>query len=359
MEQDRISARQLYAMLFTGLLTPAVRVLPGLTAAVADKSAWLTGLLAFPPLLAAGWAVYTLSKGEGGLAGGFRRAFGPAAGKAVTTIYMLWALFLLCLEGRLYAGRMLSAGYRAGSPAAFLLVLLALVLWMARRKLAAFARAAEICWRVVALTLGLVLLFSILDVTPGYVLPVWFSDLPQAGAAALIPVGVLSCGVFAAFLGDKVERGEDERRRGLRRLLGGCLALTLLQFGVLAQLGPGLCARLEAPFLEVARGVGLEGAFQRVESIVAALWVLSDFALLGLLTFALRHMAGAVFGESGARWAPWAGTGLAFAGGMLLFPDDFAAEMLAETVAPLGNLVLAFVLPALALWAGWLRGRKK
>ena len=86
MEQDRISARQLYAMLFTGLLTPAVRVLPGLTAAVADKSAWLTGLLAFPPLLAAGWAVYTLSRGEGGLAGGFRRAFGPAAGKAVTII---------------------------------------------------------------------------------------------------------------------------------------------------------------------------------------------------------------------------------------------------------------------------------
>ena len=35
MEQDRISTRQLYAMLFTGLLTPAVRVLPGLTAAVA------------------------------------------------------------------------------------------------------------------------------------------------------------------------------------------------------------------------------------------------------------------------------------------------------------------------------------
>ena len=336
-----------------------MRALPGWTAAAAGKSAWLTGLLAVPAFLLLGWMLSALLRQGGGLAQALQRSFGTAVGKGVTLLYLLWGLFLLCLEGRLYAGRMLSAGYRAGSPAAFLLVLLALVLWMARRKLAAFARAAEICWRVLALTLGLVLLFSILGVTPGYVLPVWFSDLPQAGAAALIPVGVLSCGVFAAFLGDKVERGEDERRRGLRRLLGGCVALTLLQFGVLAQLGPGLCARLEAPFLEVARGVGLEGAFQRVESIVAALWVLSDFALLGLLTFALRHMAGAVFGESGARWAPWAGTGLAFAGGMLLFPDDFAAEMLAETVAPLGNLVLAFVLPALALWAGWLRGRKK
>ena len=161
-----------------------------------------------------------------------------------------------------------------------------------------------------------------------------------------------------------------ERRQELLDAVAACgpLAVTT-SFGENMELtAPGvnkgsavqaLCARLDNPFFALAKSVGVEGAFQRVESIVAALWVLSDFALLGLLTFALRHMAGAVCGESGARWAPWAGTGLAFAGGMLLFPDDFAAEMLAETVAPLGNLVLAFVLPALALWAGWLRGRKK
>ena len=64
--------------------------------------------------------------------------------------------------------------------------------------------------------------------------------------------------------------------------------------------------------------------------------------LLGLLTFAIRHMAGAVFGEKGERWAPVLAPVLAFAGGMLLFPDDFAAETLAETVVPLGNLILAF-----------------
>ena len=70
-KRDSISARQLYGMLFTGLLTPAVRVLPGLTAAVAGKGAWLTGLLAFPPLLGIGWMVFTLSRGEGGLCPGF------------------------------------------------------------------------------------------------------------------------------------------------------------------------------------------------------------------------------------------------------------------------------------------------
>ena len=163
MEGDQISARQLYGMLFTGLLTPAVRALPVLTAAVADKSAWLTGLLAFPPLLGAGWATYTLSKGAGGLSGGLCRAFGVTVGRTITTIYMLWALFLLSLEGRLYAGRMVTAGYRGASPAVFLLVLLGVTVWMARRKLCAFARSAEICFLVLALILTLVVGFSLLD----------------------------------------------------------------------------------------------------------------------------------------------------------------------------------------------------
>ena len=346
-------------LIFAALLAPAVRALPGWTAALAGKSAWLTGILAFPAFLLLGWMLFALLKRGGGLAQAFQRSFGKTVGKGVTLLYLLWALFLLCLEGRLYAGRMLSAGYRAGSPAVFLLALLALVLWMARRKLAAFARAAEICYLVLALTMGLVLLFSVLDITPEYVLPVWFTDLPRAGVAALIPVGVLSCGIFAAFLGDKVTRRENDGRRGFRWLIAGCLVLTLLQFGVLSQLGPGLCARMEVPFFEVARGVGLEGAFQRVESIVVALWVLSDFTLLGLLTFSIRHMAGTVFGTKGEKWAPIAGVLLAFTGGMLLFPDDFAAETLAETLVPLCNLVLAFLIPALALCRGWLRGRKK
>lgn len=336
-----------------------MRALPGLTVDTAGKSAWLTGVLALPALLLLGWMLYVLVRTGGGLAGALQNAFGDLLGKGVTVLYMLWALFLLAMEGRLYAGRMLAAGYQNASPAVFLLVLLGAVLWMGRRKLAAFARTAEICYLVLALTLGLVLLFSILDLAPEHVLPVWFSDLPGAAAAALVPAGVLSVGVFAAFLCGKVTRREDDGRRGLRWLVAGCAMATLLQFGVMAQLGPGLCARMETPFFEVARGVGVDGAFQRVEAIVVALWVLSDFVLLGLLVFALREMAGSVFGEKGEHWAPVLSVALAFLGGIFLFPDDFAAKKTAETIAPIGNLILAYLVPAAALVCLWgKRGRR-
>ena len=66
MEGDQISARQLYGMLFTGLLTPAVRALPVLTAAVADKSAWLLGCWPFRPCSGLVGPPIPYPKGQGG-----------------------------------------------------------------------------------------------------------------------------------------------------------------------------------------------------------------------------------------------------------------------------------------------------
>lgn len=290
----------------------------------------------------------------GGLAEALERGFGPRLGKGVTFLYLLWALFLLALEGRLFAGRMLSTGYESTSPLLFLLVILALVLWMGRRKLSAFVRAVEICYLALALVLALVLLFSILDMEAGHVLPLWISDLPGAAAATLVPVGALGCGVYAAFLGGEVTPREDDRRRGLRWLAAWCVLLTLLQFAVIAQLGAPLAAQLEAPLFEVARGIAVEGAFQRVEATVVALWVFSDFALLGLLLFALKKMARTLWGARGEGAAPAAAVGLALLGSLFLFPDDFAAKNLSETLVPAVNLVLAFPVPALALLGrGW------
>ena len=358
MEGDRISARQLYGMLFTGLLSPVVRALPVLTAAVADKSAWLTGVLAFPPLLGAGWAVFTLSREGKGLAGGFQQAFGRAPGKAVTIIYMVWALFLLCLDGRLYAGRMVTAGYRGASPAVFLLVLLAVAVWMAGKKLCAFARASEICFLVLALILAVVVGFSLLDARPRRVLPVWTQDLPAAAAATLVPVGVLSGGVLGGFLAGQVSPGTDDARRGRRWLLGTCGVITLLQLGAVAQLGARLCARVEVPFFEMARGVGMDGAFQRIESVVVAFWMLSDFVWMGTLLFAIKAMALALAGPVWGKRAPWIGALLAFLGAVFLFPDDFAARDLDAWLVPAGQLLLAFLLPLAALLSRAIRKKK-
>ena len=188
---------------------------------------------------------------------------------------------------------------------------------------------------------------SIQDLTPENVLPVWVSDLPGAAAATLVPLGVAGAGVFMAFLGGQITVVEGDRRRCVRWLAAGCLVMAALQFAVLGQLGPDLSAQLEEPFFEVARGVGINGAFQRVESVVVALWAFSDLALLGLLVFACRNMSETLWGERGRKWSVPVVVALTFLGAVFLFPDDFTAQRAASEGVLFGNLLLGFGVPAL------------
>ena len=168
MDRDVISARQLYVLLFAALLSPAVRALPCWTVGTAGRGAWLTGLGALPVLLLAAWVLRGLvRKGPVGLVERCLDALGPVLGRGLLLVYIMWGLFLLALEARLYGERMVAAGGKNASLPVLLLILLALVLWMGRKKLAAFARAAEIFYLILIVALGVVLGLVLLLVSKG------------------------------------------------------------------------------------------------------------------------------------------------------------------------------------------------
>lgn len=343
--------RQILVLLVCALISPMAQALPAWTAATAGAGAWATGLLAFPALLAMYGVVHLLlaTVPGGGLAQVFQMVLGKVLGGALTILYGAWALALLCLHARLYAERMLAVGYRNASLTIFLVVLLAVLLWQCSKKLAAFARTAEIFYLALSLGLGLVLLFSVSQMTLENVLPIWTEDLPGIAAAALVPLGVAGMGIYAAFLGGQVAPREGDKKRCVRWLAVACLVMAVLQFGVLGQLGPALSAEIDQPFFVVAEGVGIYGAFQRVESVVIALWVFSDLALLGLLVFSCRNMVGAMFGERRRKWLVPALLVLTFLGAKFLFPDEFVARELASRGMLIGNLILGGAVPVLLL----------
>ena len=169
-------------------------------------------------------------------------------------------------------------------------------------------------------------------------------------------LGVLGYGVFAAFLlGDT----EPSPRRGRDWALwagGGCLLLGAEQAVVIGNLGPELARRLNSPFFALAKSVGVEGAFQRVESIIAALWTFADLSLLGVLAFALWKAAKQVFPR--AKQKPTV-TAILIPGavlGIAAFPEGVMADAFGRETALLGNLMMGLALPLLVLAVCWGRG---
>ena len=170
-------------------------------------------------------------------------------------------------------------------------------------------------------------------------LPVWWTDLPAAARAAGPVLGVLCYGSFAGFFLDCVAAGERARRPvWLRWTLGGCAALAAMQLVVVGSFGAPLTARLEIPFITLAKSIGVEGAFQRVEGLVAAVWI--GFVFFGApgLSQALAALWGMVTLQAGAPGMTLA----AFVGGK---------ELLLFLVAALLCGPVQAVFPRLRSWA--------
>ena len=143
MRDNKISRTQLMALLWAGVMAPAAELLPALLLPGAGRGAWLAVLLAAPLVLASGWLMGSLA-GREGLARRLVGLLGKWAGGGVLILYIVWGLFLLSLRLRLCAQRLFSSGERDGALWFFLLSTAALLLWMGRGRLDAFARAGQL-----------------------------------------------------------------------------------------------------------------------------------------------------------------------------------------------------------------------
>ena len=354
LDEDRISLRQLITLTFAALLSPAIRVLPGRTAQLAGEGGWLAALAALPLALGLCWALSALLKGRG-LGRTALDILGPAAGRLVLGLYLAWGLFLLSANARLAALRFLTVSYRNAPLPLFLAAMLALALWLARKPVRVLGRAGEVFYLALAAGLGFSLALGAFQTDPGRVLPLWGEDLPAVGAAALPVLGLLGYGIFAAFLAGGVTPGEHHRRRLMKWGAGLCLTLTALQLVCLGNFGPGLAARMDTPFFMMVKGIGIEGTFQRVESVILALWALSDLALLALLASACTALAGEILPLPDRRRAAAPAVLLALAGALWLFPDAYTLKKIMDQTALVGNLAAGFLLPALLLLVKKLR----
>lgn len=350
MPNDQISARQLRMLLFAALLSPAIQVLPGQTAALAGRGSWLSALPALPLMVLLCLALHSLNQAllpNQGLASMIRKALGPVLGSMVLGAYLLWGVVLLGADARRYALRFLSTSYRNAPLVLFIIILLLAALWVARGPLSALARLGEMVCLALAIALGLMLFFGLFQIRAAHVFPLWIQDLPSIGAACLPVLAVLGYSVFGSFLGGG---GTSGKGKWVKWAAVVCGVLTLLQVVCLGCLGSALTLRTDAPFFMVVKGIGVQGAFERVESVIIALWVLSDLSLLCLILFACRNIIQTIFPRANARAWTAAPAGAAVLVALFCFPDGYILSDFMEGVVTLGNLVFGFVLPLL-IWA--------
>lgn len=274
----------------TALLAPLADSLPKAVAS-RGQGGWLAPLAALPILLL--WVTLLAAvAGKNGMDLGtaLEKRLGKTGRILCSVLYIMWGTVLLALRMDASARRMgVIYGQGAGRTIGALTVVLALwLVW--RRGTAALCRAGELFWPVMGVAAAAVILLTLPQLR--------FQRLWSGRGWSGLPGGTADClAAFApAVLAFALPETDEKRKGGGRRLRKWAVVLCLLSLGLLAavvgQLGTGLAARLDQPFLTMVQGISLQGSLARPEGLAAALWLVADFAFAGLVIGSAARLAG-------------------------------------------------------------------
>lgn len=359
---DSISRRQAVAIGFVALLSPLIRRFPRTMAEQIGRSAYLSVLFSVIPLtlmfLLYRW-IFSRQKAGTGLADIFCLSFGKGVGRAVCILYALWFSFYAGFLLRSGADRFIITVFHGASAWIFIISMLLLCLPAALGQVRYLGRSAMIFRPLMAAVLLLITVSGFLSIDLSPLLPVTASDLLPNAYGALETANVLAVVFYLAFL-----RRNIEGKFRCRDYLGWGICLLLILFLIttacIGMFGAHLTGKLTFPFFMLVRDVGALGSLERIEPMVIAIWVFSDFVIISLLLYLAGTLLGFGFGmpnsgKPGRQWLTAAGAAASCVTALFCAKSLAAFRFLSEDLVPLLNAVFVFAIPLICAVTGKVR----
>lgn len=360
MKHDKIIDRnQLIALCSLILLSPALRLYPGLSARLAGRGAWLSAPAALPAallyllLLCRLMAARQPGEGLGELC---LRALGGAAGRILLGLFSLWLILYCGFVLRAGADRFVVGIFPQARPAVFSVSLGLACGIAALGSFRSLVRMARMLLPLLLGTLLLLLLISLRSLDKINLLPLTAEDGLPILAGTLPVLNALALGLYLPcfFAGDVAETPRPWLRWA-RWLLGMSLLLAALCAAILGSFGPELTGRLSVPFFTLVRNLVFLRSFERMDALVVSLWLFPDFLLGSALLFAAGRCLGLLLGRPDSRRLPPLCGVLALLPALLLGQDGTGLALWSERIIPAINLAMALAAVPLIYIVGKIR----
>lgn len=320
-KSNQISRRQLFALGTMVLMVPALRHFVTAAAKYAGRAAWLTPLIAALPMLL---YLHFLSdfmdcrrEGEN-LQELMLRSLGPKLGRAALALSAAWLLLYAAFVLRSGADRMIITIYPNSRPAAFSLPLGLVCLAAALGNPRSIVRCAQLVKPILLAALFLILFFALFSVKADNLLPITVNDALPAALGSLGAANALLVGVYTlCFVEGMVPLSSGRAKEGSLWLLGMVVLLCLLVTAITGMFGAELTVKMNRPFFVTVRNLVFFRTVERVEALVAMLWLFPDFLLVSLLLWSAQHCLRLIFRPDGldagkkrldlsrGRWLVW------------------------------------------------------
>ena len=310
---NQSNRRSLFSLGTLVLMVPALRHFVTASARYAGRAAWLTPLIAALPMLLYLHFIadFMGCRREGeNLQELMLRCLGPKLGRGALALTAAWLLLYSGFVLRTGADRMIITIYPNSSPAAFTVAMGLVCLVAALGKPRTIIRCAQLIKPLVLAALLLILFFALASVKSSNLLPITVNDALPATLGSLAAVNVLLVGVYTlCFVEGNCPVSPGRARESSLWLLWMVVLLCLLTTAITGMFGAELTAKINRPFFVMVRNLVFFRTVERVEALVAMLWLFPDFLLVSLLLWSSQHCLRLIF-----RFDP------AYAGERLLDP---------------------------------------
>ena len=358
--EDKINPRQFAAIGFMSILSPMVRGIPAETAEEAGAASWLSVILAAAPLAVAVYFLCLLAGNRRGMAAAMMQALGSFCGRLLLALYALWFLFLAAFILRTGADRFIGTIYPGSGPQVFVIVMLIACLPAAMGSLKALGRASMIFRPVLLIVLALVFGFALPKANLTGLWQISGEDEIGILRGSLSVAGPMCMCLYLAFACDQTT--ERVKPAPLFLWLGIALFIALLLcVTTIGTFGAEMAGQLRNPFFAMVRDMSFFGSIERIDAVIVAIWVFSDFVLISMLLFfavkSLHYIFSIQPEEGRARAMALICAAISLIAALLMAKDAIALDGITQTIVPPLTLLFAFVLPPLVLLVGRLRGK--
>ena len=351
MEQGQISLKQLMVLVFCGLLSPMIRIIPRETAALAGAGGWLAPILALPVFLLAVWLLvstfHRLPRGTD-LGGLYRMAYGPVLGRVASLVTVIWLLLLTAVGLRFYAEDFVSSIYLDTDLWLFLIGLILIVWWVTGRGMGTVCRMSQVFFYALCGIVGLVMLLGIPEVEFYHVWPVWMEGWQGLACSALPVLAVLGHSIPILFRKDELGQAQEGMRVTAAWFLMLCLVLTVLNGIIIGVFGWQTVERMQMPFFSLAKEGSTLNIVERLESIVAGVWVFSDVALFSAQLLAAEELTKSVTQKVSRHWLLGGMSIIVVLGAVWISPNAFRLRKIWTEVVERWDWAVCYALPVLA-----------
>jgi spore germination protein (amino acid permease) len=360
LDNDRISIRQMFIMFIMTTFSPAIRVFPALCARYGGRAGWLGPVAAGAALagLVAALARIFRRGAPGDLGDAIEMALGRVGRQIALSVYLVWTLLLYAIYIRYYAERLMSTIFPLADIRFFLITMLILVYAAARGRIESLARFSEISALIFSAVFAIVFILFIPSVKIENLLPLAPGDIAPAARSALPVVGIWGYFTLFFFLGGHV-KNKDEMRKHARPAIIYLAAVTALTlFFIIGALGYRSVMRMPAPFFNAIKLIQIVRSFDRLETILLSLWVVSDFITILAFTFIVMNIAKKLFNASKARRFASPVILFGYAGGLAVAANGLELERFTSSAAAAAmNILTGVLFPIAVFLMGKLRGK--